>query len=129
LLICDVTPPLWSKLLAAVNPQCAQSRVPRLVRFCVPEGVANAPASDPLVPPDDTTSVTVVAWLSVPLVPVIVSVELPTGVLPLVVTVIVVEPVPVTVVGLKLAPAPVGNPLTPNPVLPLNPFCAVTFTV
>jgi len=41
----------------------------------------------------------------------------------------VVEPVPVTVVGLKLAPAPVGNPLTPNPVLPLNPFCAVTFTV
>src|ERR1700730_5083470 len=125
----DVTPLLWSKLLADVSPQCAQSSVPRVLRVCVPEGVANDPASDPLVPPDDTTSVTVVGWLSDPLVPVMVSVELPTGVLPLVVTVMVVEPVPVTVVGLKLAPAPVGNPLTLNPVLPLNPFCPVTFTV
>jgi len=46
-----------------------------------------------------------------------------------VVTVIVVEPVPVTVVGLKLAVAPAGNPLTLNPTVPLNPFCPVTFTV
>ena len=46
-----------------------------------------------------------------------------------VVTVIVVEPVPVTVVGLKFAVTPAGNPLTLNPTVPLNPFCPVTFTV
>ena len=58
-----------------------------------------------------------------------VRVELPTGVFALVVTVMVDDPVPVTVVGLKLAVAPVGNPLTPKPVLPVNPFCAVTVAV
>ena len=97
MLICEVTPPLWSKLLADVSPQWAQSTVPRLVRFCVPEGVASDPANDPVVPPDVTVNVTVVEWLSVPLVPVMVTVELPTGVLPLVVTVIVDDPDPLTV--------------------------------
>ena len=51
-------PALWLKLPAVVSPQCAQSTVPRLVRFCVPEGVANEPLSDPVVPPDVTVSVT-----------------------------------------------------------------------
>ena len=51
------------------------------------------------------------------------------GVFALVVTVMVDDPVPVTVVGLKLAVAPVGSPLTPNPVLPVNPFSAVTVAV
>ena len=55
--------------------------------------------------------------------------KLPTGVFALVVTVIVDDPVPVTVVGLKLAVAPVGSPLTLNPVLPANPFSAVTVAV
>ena len=76
-----------------------------------------------------TASVTVVVWTRAPLVPVMVSVELPTGVFALVVTVMVDDPVPVTVVGLKLAVAPVGSPLTPKPVLPANPFCAVTVAV
>ena len=57
------------------------------------------------------------------------SLELPTGVFALVVTVMVDDPVPVTVVGLKLAVAPVGSPFTPNPVLPVNPFSAVTVAV
>ena len=60
LLICEVTPALWSKLLADVSPQCAQSSVPSVVRFCVPDGVTNDPASDPVVPPVVTVSVTVV---------------------------------------------------------------------
>ena len=60
LLICEVTPALWSKLPAEVNPQCAQSTVPREVRFCAPDGVVNDPASDPVVPPVVTFSVTVV---------------------------------------------------------------------
>ena len=59
LLICEVTPALWLKLLAEVNPQCAQSSVPSAVRFCVPDGVANDPASYPVVPPVVTFSVTV----------------------------------------------------------------------
>jgi hypothetical protein len=50
-------------------------------------------------------------------------------VLPLVVTVIVDDPDPLTVVGLKLAVAPVGSPLTVKPVLPLKPFSAVTVAV
>ena len=39
----------------------------------------------------------------------------------LVVTDIVDEPEPVTVVGLKLAPAPVGNPLALQVTTPVNP--------
>jgi hypothetical protein len=50
-------------------------------------------------------------------------------VLLLVVTVIVDDPAPLTEVGLKLAVAPVGSPPTVNPVLPENPFCAVTLAV
>ena len=43
--------------------------------------------------------------------PVIVTVNVPAGVLELVVTDMVDEPEPVTDVGLKLALAPLGNPL------------------
>jgi hypothetical protein len=50
-----------------------------------------------------------------------VRVELPTGVLPLVVTVMVDDPEPVTVVGLKLAVAPVGSPLALKLTVPLKP--------
>ena len=51
-----------------------------------------------------TASVTVVVWTSAPLVPVMVRVELPTGVLALVVTVMVDDPDPVTVVGSESSP-------------------------
>jgi hypothetical protein len=60
---------------------------------------------------------------------VIVSVGLPAGVLLLVCTVSVALPVPVTVLGLNVPVAPLGNPLTPKLTTPLNPFSAPTFTV
>ncbi|MDD5322266.1 MAG: hypothetical protein PHD43_16965 [Methylococcales bacterium] len=46
-----------------------------------------------------------------------------------VVTVIVVDPVPVTVVGLKLADAPVGSPPALKPTVPLKPPEGATVTV
>jgi hypothetical protein len=60
---------------------------------------------------------------------VIVSVEVPAGVLPVVVTVNVELPVPVTVPGVKLAVAPVGNPLALNVTIPANPFSDPIFVV
>jgi len=80
-------------------------------------------------PPEVTVSVAVVWWLRLPVVPVIVRLERPTGVLPAVVTVNVEEPVPVTVVGKKLAVAPAGRPVTLRLTVPLKPSRAVTFTV
>lgn len=47
----------------------------------------------------------------------------------LVVTDMVDCPEPVTEVGLKLAPAPEGNPLTPKLTAPANPPDPVTVTV
>jgi hypothetical protein len=76
-----------------------------------------------------TTSVTVAVWLREPLVPVIVSVELPIGVLVVVVTFIVALPEPVTEAGLNDADAPVGRPLTLRLTLPLKPFTAPMLTV
>ncbi len=60
---------------------------------------------------------------------VIVSVDVPIGVLPVVVTVSVELPVPVTVVGEKLAVAPAGNPLALNATEPEKPEIAVVLTV
>src|SRR5215471_2000223 len=60
LLICDVTPALWSKLLAVVRPQCAQSAVPSPVRFTGLVGVVNVPDSVPL---EDDACVVAVAVL------------------------------------------------------------------
>jgi hypothetical protein len=59
-----------------------------------------------------TTNVTVVECVRLPLVPVIVSVKVPAGVLLVVVTDMADDPEPVTEAGLKLAVAPAGNPLT-----------------
>ena len=39
------------------------------------------------------------------------------------------DPLAVTVVGLKLAEAPVGNPLALNVTVPVNPFSAPIVTV
>jgi hypothetical protein len=63
-----------------------------------------------------------------PLVPVIVSVDVPMGVLLLVVTVMVDVPLPLIVVGEKLAAAPVGKPLAPKVTVPVNPLSAPTVT-
>jgi hypothetical protein len=71
-----------------------------------------------------TASVTVVDCVRLPLVPVIVSVEVPAGVVPLVVTDSVVAPEPLTVEGAKLAVVPVGSPVTLKLTAPLKPFKA-----
>ena len=64
-----------------------------------------------------------------PLVPVIVIVEVPAGVL-LPAVIVRVEGVPALIeVGLNKAEAPVGKPLTLKPTTPLKPFKAPTFTV
>lgn len=76
-----------------------------------------------------TTSVTEAVWLSVPPVPVIVNRKLPVAVLFPVLTVNVDEPEPDTEVGLKLAVAPDGNPLTLKFTVPVNPPVGLTFTV
>jgi hypothetical protein len=76
-----------------------------------------------------TVSVTVVACVTLPLVPVIVNVDVPSGVLPVVVTVNVDVPAPVTVAGEKLAVAPVGNPLALSVTTPPNPFNEPTLAV
>jgi hypothetical protein len=76
-----------------------------------------------------TTKLTVVVCVKLPLVPLIVNVDVPTGVLPVVVTVNVELPVPVTVAGEKLAVAPAGNPLKVKPIEPEKPAVAVVLTV
>jgi hypothetical protein len=55
---------------------------------------------------------------------------MPPGEAPLVVRIVnVVEPEPVTVVGLKLPVTPEGNPDVPKFTVPLNPLRPVTVTV
>ncbi len=76
-----------------------------------------------------TISVTVVEWTVEPLVPVIVIVDVPTGVVLAVVTVMVEEPEPVTDGGLKEAVAPVGNPLAVKVTVPVKPLSAVIVAV
>ena len=63
-------------------------------------------------------------------VPIIVSVEVPVGVLPFVVVTVIVEvPLVVTVAGEKLAVAPAGKPLELSVTVPVNPFSAPMVTV
>jgi hypothetical protein len=76
-----------------------------------------------------TTRLTVAVCVTLPLVPAIVSVDAPTGVLPVVVTVSVELPDPATVAGEKLAVAPAGSPLVLSVTTPLNPFNAPTVVV
>ena len=77
----------------------------------------------------ETTNVTVVLWTSVPLVPVIVRVYVPPGVLPDVDTVRVELPAPVTEAGLKFPVAPAGRPDTLQVIVPLKPFNADALVV
>jgi hypothetical protein len=76
-----------------------------------------------------TTKLTVVVCVKLPLVPVIVNVDVPVGVLPVVVTVNVEFPDPVTVPGEKLAVAPAGNPVALSVTAPVNPFNAPMLVV
>ena len=75
------------------------------------------------------SNVTVSPWLIELLVPVIVNMELTSGVLPAVVTVSVVAPEPVMVGGLNDAEAPLGKPVAVKLTVPLNPFKAPTLIV
>jgi hypothetical protein len=78
----------------------------------------------------DTPSVTVALCTSAPLVPLMVSVEVPPGAAPVVNTVRVVVPAPpVIVAGLNAAVAPAGNPVTLGVTVPVNPFTAVVVIV
>ena len=69
-----------------------------------------------------TTRVTVVVLIACPLLPVIVSGYVPTGVEELVVMLNVVEPEVLKVEGLNVAVAPVGSPLTLKLTVPENPL-------
>ena len=79
--------------------------------------------------PLDTTRLTEAVWLRLPLLPVTVSAYVPAAVLVPTVTTRFDVPDPVTVAGVNVAVAPVGNPLTLNPTLPAKPFSAPTVTV
>ena len=72
---------------------------------------------------------TVVLCTKLPLVPLIVSVEVPTGVDREVVIVSELLPELLTEVGVKVAAAPEGRPLTDKLTDPLKPFRAVTVVV
>jgi hypothetical protein len=76
-----------------------------------------------------TTSDTTAVWLSDPLVPVTVSVEVPTGVLAAVVTFRVALPDPFTDAGLNVAVVPAGAPETLRAIVPVNPSSAAVVTV
>ncbi len=76
-----------------------------------------------------TTNPTVVVWLKLPLLPVMVRVALPAGVLEVVDTVRVEVVLPLIEAGLNEAVAPAGRPLTLSVTVPLNPFKAVTVVV
>ena len=76
-----------------------------------------------------TTRLTVVVCVTLPFRPLIVNVEVPTGVLPVVVTVRVELPVPVNVAGEKLPVAPAGSPLALKAMEPEKPENALVLTV
>lgn len=76
-----------------------------------------------------TTRVTVVEWVSDPLLPVMVSVKVPSAVLELVVTLMVLPDPPLIGFGLNEALAPEGRPLTLRVTLPVKAPTAVTVTV
>jgi hypothetical protein len=76
-----------------------------------------------------TTSVTVVVCDRVPLAPVIVRGYVPTAIVAAVETVSVELPEAATDAGLKLAVAPVGNPLTLRLTVPVKPFRALSDVV
>lgn len=71
----------------------------------------------------------VVEWVSVPLVPVMVSVDVPLDELFAVLMFKVAVPDVLTEVGLKVAVTRLGTPLTVRFTVPVKPFCAAMVTV
>ena len=67
--------------------------------------------------------------MSALLAPVIVTANMPGGVVMLVWTVMVEEPEPFTDLGLKLALAPAASPRAPNVTVPVNASKPVTVAV
>ena len=91
-----------------------------------PGAIVRAPGVALIVKsPVFTTIETVVVCRSAPLVPVIVKVYVPAGVLVLVETVRTPEVVPVRLAGENPALAPVGNPVMERVVDPENPPSAI----
>lgn len=76
-----------------------------------------------------TESVTLVVCVKVPLVPVMVRVYVPLGVLVFVVTRRLDDPDVVIEPGLKAPLAPLGNPVTLSTTVPANPPDGLTVTV
>ena len=76
-----------------------------------------------------TTRVTVVLWAMLPLVPVIVSVYEPLGVLPEVAIFRTESPEPATEAGVNPALAPAGSPVTLQVIVSLKLFNAVALAV
>src|SRR5262245_20475852 len=68
-----------------------------------------------------TTSMTMAECVRLPLMPVMVNVKLPTGVVLEVETLNVEEPEPVSEAGLNVPVAPLGKPLTLNATFPAKP--------
>jgi hypothetical protein len=82
------------------------------------------------VPPlaDVTLRIAEVVLVSELLVPLIVKVELPVGVVLAVVIVSVELPPTLTEVGLNVPVALAGRPLTLKPIVPVKPFTALALT-
>ena len=76
-----------------------------------------------------TTSAEVALCVSAPLVPVIVRVLVPVGIVARVATDSVDVPAPAIEAGLNVPVAPAGNPVTLSATAPLNPFTAATVCV
>ena len=76
-----------------------------------------------------TTRSAVALWFRDPLVPEMVSVDVPAGVPAAVVTVSVALPAPSILAGLNEAVALAGSPLTARFTVPVNPFTAPIVTV
>ena len=76
-----------------------------------------------------TTSVTVVVWVKLPLVPVMVSTDVPAAADADTFTVIFDVPAPVMKAGLNVAVTPAGNPLTLRDTAPEKPLLGEVETV
>ena len=123
--------PVTVRATEPVNPPVAAIVVVKLAAFpaeTVCEAGETLIVKFP-VPAALTTRFTVTEWERLPLVPVTVTLYVPTAVLAAVVSVSVEDPAPVTDVGLKLPVTPVGNPLTLKVTALLKPFKAATLAV
>ncbi len=76
-----------------------------------------------------TIRLTVVECDRLPFTPVMVSVKVPVEAVPEVETLSVEAPEPLMEVGLNVPAAPLDNPVTLKPTVPVNPFIGVTETV